>query len=296
MRKDSPACPLLPHPQTAQRPARGGRWKIYRTRHAAKISRSCNTPPARRAHPKGVVLTHANLLANIHSIVAGVDIHPDDACVSLAAAVSRHGIDRGLVRSALHRHSADRDVAAGIFERGRSAGCAPFTKHRATISPAPNFAYELCVRKIADKDLEGLDLSSWRAATNGAEPVRAETLERFAARFAPYSFNREALMPVYGLAEASLGDFRAAASATGYKVDRIERAAFESEGRAIPAGAADVRAARIRERRQAVAWRGSSHRRRRRPEFGRAPGRPAAGSAALRRPAATIEIPQRRAT
>ena len=67
-------------------------------------------------------------------------------------------------------------------------------RHRGTISPAPNFAYELCVRKIADKDLEGLDLSSWRAAFNGAEPVHADTIERFAARFAPYGFRREALL------------------------------------------------------------------------------------------------------
>src|SRR5256885_13483072 len=67
-----------------------------------------------------------------------------------------------------------------------------FHKHRGTISAAPNFAYELCARKIADKDIEGLDLSSWRAALNGAEPVNPETLERFAARFARYGFRREA--------------------------------------------------------------------------------------------------------
>ena len=113
-------------------------------------------------------------------------------------------------------------------------------RHRGTISPAPNFAYELCVRKIADKDLEGLDLSSWRAAFNGAEPVHAATLERFATRFARYGFRREALLPVYGLAEATLGV--SAARAGGYKLDRIERAAFESEGRAIPAAAGDTAA------------------------------------------------------
>jgi len=63
-------------------------------------------------------------------------------------------------------------------------------------------AYELCVRKIADKDIKGIDLSSWRAALNGAEPVNPETLERFAERFASYGFRREAQLPVYGLAEA----------------------------------------------------------------------------------------------
>ncbi len=57
--------------------------------------------------------------------------------------------------------------------------------HRATVSPAPNFAFELCVRKIADEEIEGLDLSSWRLALNGSEPVSPETIERFTRRFAP---------------------------------------------------------------------------------------------------------------
>src|ERR1700723_2493457 len=112
-------------------------------------------------------------------------------------------------------------------------------RHRATICPAPNFAYELCVRKIADKDWEGLDLSSWRAATNGAEPVRAETMERFAKRFAPYGFRRESLMPVYGLAEATLA-ISVPRLGAGYKVDRIERAQFESEGRAVQVASAEA--------------------------------------------------------
>ena len=66
-----------------------------------------------------------------------------------------------------------------------------FHKHRGTIAAAPNFAYELCVRKIADKDIEGLDLSSWRVAMNGAEPVNPETMERFTERFARYGFRNE---------------------------------------------------------------------------------------------------------
>ncbi len=142
-------------------------------------------------------------------------------------------------------------------------------RHRATISPAPNFAYELCVRKIADKDLQGLDLSSWRSAINGAEPVRAETLERFATRFAPYGFRRDALSPVYGLAEGSLA-VSVPQMAAGYKVDRIDRAQFESEGRAVPVSVAGGDAARlgIRERGQASAVGGSADRRRGGPRTG----------------------------
>jgi len=79
-----------------------------------------------------------------------------------------------------------------------------FHKHRGTITAAPNFAYELCVRKIADKDIKGVDLSSWRVAFNGAEPVRASTIDRFTRAFAPCGFRREAFTPCYGLAEATL--------------------------------------------------------------------------------------------
>jgi fatty-acyl-CoA synthase len=187
--------------------------------------------------PKGVVLTHSNLLANIHSIVAGLDIHPDDACVSWLPLYH----DMGLIGAwfvPLFIGIPLIVMSPLAFLSRPERWLRAIHKHRATIAPAPNFAYELCVRKIADKDLQGLDLSSWRAATNGAEPVRAETLQRFAKRFAPYGFNPKALMAVYGLAEASLA-ISLPRLGDGYKVDRIERAAFESEGRAIPAGASD---------------------------------------------------------
>jgi fatty-acyl-CoA synthase len=183
--------------------------------------------------PKGVILTHANLLANIQAIIGGVHIQPDDAAVSWLPLYH----DMGLIGAWFV------PIVTGIplvvmsplaFLSRPDRWLWAIHKHRGTISPAPNFAYELCVRKIADKDIEGLDLSSWRAATNGAEPVAAATLERFAARFAKYGFRREALMPVYGLAEACLG-VSAPPLGSGYKVDRIERAALESGGRAIPA-------------------------------------------------------------
>jgi 1-acyl-sn-glycerol-3-phosphate acyltransferase len=187
--------------------------------------------------PKGVVLTHANLLANIRSIVSGLEIRPDDACVSWLPLYH----DMGLIGAwfvPLFIGIPLIVMSPLAFLSRPERWLRAIQKHRATIAPAPNFAYELCVRKIADKDLEGLDLTSWRAATNGAEPVRAETLQRFAKRFAPYGFNPKALMAVYGLAEASLA-ISVPRLGDGYKVDRIERAAFESEGRAIPAGASD---------------------------------------------------------
>jgi 1-acyl-sn-glycerol-3-phosphate acyltransferase len=187
--------------------------------------------------PKGVILTHANLISNIHSIIGGIEVKPGDACVSWLPLYH----DMGLIGAWFVPLFTGIPLVAMsplAFLSRPERWLRAIDRHRATISPAPNFAYELCVRKIADKDLQGLDLSSWRAATNGAEPVRAETLERFVARFAPYGFRRGALMPVYGLAEATLG-VAAPRMGTGFKVDRIERAPFESEGRAIPAGADD---------------------------------------------------------
>jgi len=115
------------------------------------------------------------------------------------------------------------------------------SKYKGTIGAAPNFAYELCVRKISDKAMEGVDLSSWRAALNGAEPVNPETLERFTNRFAKYGFRREAMLPVYGLAEASLG-VTFPPLYRGPKVDRVERETFTTQGRAVPTQAEDENA------------------------------------------------------
>src|ERR1700723_780213 len=180
--------------------------------------------------PKGVILTHANLLANIKSIVSGIEIKSDDVAVSWVPLYHDMGlIGAGFVPIFTGIPLVVMSPLAFLSRPDRWLWA--IHKHRGTISPAPNFAYELCVRKIPDKDLQGLDLSCWRAATNGAEPVRAETLERFATRFAPYGFCREAITPVYGLAEATLA-ISVPKLGAGYKVDRIERAAFESGGRA----------------------------------------------------------------
>jgi acyl-CoA synthetase (AMP-forming)/AMP-acid ligase II len=101
------------------------------------------------------------------------------------------------------------------------------------MTAAPNFAYELAVRKVSDADMEGLDLSRVRLALNGAEPVSAETLDRFAARFARCGFRREALLPVYGLAEGSLA-VTLPPPGRGPRVDTVARETFASEGRAVP--------------------------------------------------------------
>jgi len=117
-------------------------------------------------------------------------------------------------------------------------------EHRGTLSPAPNFAYELCVRKVDAKDLAGLDLSSWRVALNGAEPVMPETLRRFTERFRPYGFRPEALMPVYGLAECTVA-LSFAALGQAPKIDAIAREPFLREQCAVPVSASDGRPLRF---------------------------------------------------
>jgi fatty-acyl-CoA synthase len=185
--------------------------------------------------PKGVILTHANLLANIRAIGNAVDLRPDDVVVSWLPLYH----DMGLIGAWFVPLSFGIpliSISPVAFLTRPIRWLRAIHKHRGTLSPAPNFAYELCTRKIDARDLDGIDLRSWRAALNGAEPVRAETLQRFADRFAPYGFDFHALLPVYGLAEASLC-VSAPRIGSGCKVDRIERHPFETEGRAIPSHA-----------------------------------------------------------
>jgi len=188
--------------------------------------------------PKGVVLTHANVLANMRAIGEAVQLGPGDVGVSWLPLYH----DMGLIGAwlTLLHYGAPLAVMSPIaFLTRPERWLWAFHKHRGTITAAPNFAYELCVRKVADKDIEGLDLSSLRAALNGAEPVNPETLERFAARFSRYGFRREAQLPVYGLAEAALA-VTVPPLNRGPLVDHVEREAFTTRGSAVPAQAASA--------------------------------------------------------
>ena len=116
-------------------------------------------------------------------------------------------------------------------------------QHRGTVTAAPNFAFELCLRRLDPARLQGLDLSSWRYAANGAEPVGAETLARFAAAFRPYGFRAEALAPVYGLAECSVG-LAVSPPGRGPLIDHVRREALAA-GEAAPAAADDIHALQL---------------------------------------------------
>ncbi len=194
-------------------------------------------------HPKGVSLTHGNLLANIRAMSEALEGGPDDVFVSwlpLYHDMGLIGAWLGSLVSAAHLVIMPPLAFMARPQRWLWA----IHRYRATISAAPNFGYELCLRRIADKDLTGLDLSSWRAACNGAEQVSPGTIERFCARFARHGFRREAMMPVYGLAECSVG-LAFPPLGRGPVIDRIERETFTTTGRAVPAAEAESGALRF---------------------------------------------------
>lgn len=190
--------------------------------------------------PKGVLLTHDNLLANIRAVGQGLDVRPTDVGASWLPLYH----DMGLIGTWLFclHHGIPLALQSPLAFLARPERWLwSIHQKRATLSPAPNFAFELCVRKIPDHALEGLDLSSWRVALNGAEPVSPETIDRFVARFEPYGFRREAMMPVYGLAESAVG-LSFPPVGRGPRVDRIARAPFERDRVAVSAAADDASA------------------------------------------------------
>ena len=185
------------------------------------------------ASPKGVILTHANLLANIRAFTTATTMNATDVCVSWLPLFHDMGLI-GTWLGSLYTGCPLVLMSPRYFLAHPQRWLWAIHQHRGTISAAPNFAYEFCVRKIADRDIAGLDLSSWRWAGNGAEPVRAETLARFSQRFATHGFRTEALAPVYGLAECSLA-LTCPPLGRPARVDRVQRAPLLDDGLAMPA-------------------------------------------------------------
>ena len=187
-------------------------------------------------NPKGVMLTHANLLASVHAM--GVVARADSRDVFVSWLPLYH--DMGLIGAWFTGLVIGFPLVVMsplAFLARPERWLWAIHRYRGTLSGAPNFAYELCLRKIDDADIQGLDLSSWRYAFNGAEPVSARTIEAFTARFARHGLRRASLVPVYGLAEASLA-LTLPAPGRGLRIDRIRRDLFTRSARAEPADAA----------------------------------------------------------
>jgi 1-acyl-sn-glycerol-3-phosphate acyltransferase len=182
--------------------------------------------------PKGVLLSHGNLLANIRAIGEAIRVRPDDVAVSWLPLYH----DMGLIGSwlgALYFGIPIAILSPLAFLARPARWLQAIHAHRATVSAAPNFAFDLCARRLTDKEVGGLDLSSWRLALNGSEPVSPATIDRFTRRFGPRGFKASAMCPVYGLAEASVALTIPPPRAP--RVDTIARTAFQEAGRAVPA-------------------------------------------------------------
>jgi len=182
--------------------------------------------------PKGVILTHANLLANIRAMGEAVQADSTDVFVSWLPLYHDMGLI-GAWLGCLYYGTQLVLMSPLAFLTRPARWLWTIHRHRATLTAAPNFAYELCLNKIDGRDLEGLDLGSLRWALNGAEPVSPATVRRFGERFAPYGFQPHAMAPVYGLAEAAVG-LAFPPPGRGPRIDRIAREAFITRGRAVP--------------------------------------------------------------
>lgn len=153
--------------------------------------------------PKGVMLTHANLLHNAALVHAAVEHQAGDRYVSWLPTFHDMGFMAGVLEP-LYAGVPCVQMAPQAFLQRPVRWLQAISRYRATTSGAPNFAYELCLRKVSDQELAELELSSWTVAFNGAEPVRADTLRRFVARFERAGLRIGTLYPCYGLAEATL--------------------------------------------------------------------------------------------
>ncbi|HEY0783595.1 MAG TPA: AMP-binding protein, partial [Thermoanaerobaculia bacterium] len=191
--------------------------------------------------PKGVRVHHSHLLA-MERVIARV-FGQDERSVVVSWLPLYH--DMGLIGNLLQPlYSGGQCVLMSpvSFLRRPRRWLEAIGRYQATTSGGPSFAYELCASRVGEAERAGLDLSTWRVAFNGAEPVRAATLDRFARAFASAGFRREAFQPCYGLAEATLlvsgvrggaGPRVEAVSAEGLERGRVEAASAEGRSAAL---------------------------------------------------------------
>lgn len=191
--------------------------------------------------PKGVVVTHANLLANLEMIRVSLGNTKRSAYVNWVPLYH----DMGLILNALQAIYVGAPCVLmtpnGFMQRPLN-WLRAIHQYGAEVACAPNFAYDLCVARYRADQMQGIDLSNWKVALNGAEPVRAETIEQFAATFAPHGFDPAAVFPAFGMAEATLlitGGRRGGGSV----VRTLSRSALQSHLADSPTDADDAQTA-----------------------------------------------------
>ena len=155
------------------------------------------------AEPRGVMVTHGNLLHNLADSHALARHGRSSASVSWLPVIHDMGLIQGVLQAAFSGFPGWLMSPAAFLQRP-VRWLQAISRTRATLSGGPNFAYDLCSRRITSEERAGLDLRSWRLAFNGAEPIRQGTLDTFANTFSACGFDRLAFRPSYGLAEATL--------------------------------------------------------------------------------------------
>lgn len=184
------------------------------------------------SEPRGVVLTHANLLANASSITCRVTITPDDHIVSWLPLYHDMGLI-GFFFTAISSGASVTYLSPQLFVSRPETWLHALSDHGGTITGGPNFSYALIARLLKSGGFEGLDLSRLRLALNGAEPVDLKVVEGLIEAAAPYGMRPEAPYPVYGLAEATLAVTFPDPGRT-FKVDWVSRYHLEAREGALP--------------------------------------------------------------
>jgi acyl-CoA synthetase (AMP-forming)/AMP-acid ligase II len=154
-------------------------------------------------NPKGVVVTHRNLICNHQMMQTAMHANGNSNYVSWLPIYHDMGLIGNVLQTAWLGTTCVL-MPPVVFVQRPLRWLRAITDYRADISGAPNFAYDLCVKKVTEEQKRDLDLSSWRVAFNGSEPIRRETLERFSEAFASCGFRRDSWLPCYGMAETTL--------------------------------------------------------------------------------------------
>jgi acyl-CoA synthetase (AMP-forming)/AMP-acid ligase II len=190
------------------------------------------------SEPKGVAVSHANLLANLEMIRVSLGTTKQSTYVNWVPLYH----DMGLILNALEAFYVGALcvlMAPNAFMQRPLAWLRAIHHYRAEVACSPNFGFDLCVNRYRPDQMKDVDLSCWRVALNGAEPVHAETIEKFVDTFACNGFNPNAIFPAYGMAEATLlitGGRRGA----GHLTRRVSRSALQAHAVSAPVDPADV--------------------------------------------------------
>lgn len=191
--------------------------------------------------PKGVCVDHGNLLANVEVFTEITGVGPDTRFGGWLPTYHDFGlIGQLIVPLTLGLTSVL--MAPMEFLKRPHSWLHLIDRADINVSPAPNFGYDLCVRRITEKQCEGLDLSRWTHALNGSEPINARTVTEFAATFAPYGLRAESVLPGYGMAEATLA-VTCSDPAVGSLIETVDTGSFEHHAlQPVDAAAPDTKA------------------------------------------------------